>query len=166
MVETNSPSLTLTLPSDREIMMTRVFNASRHLVFDAWTKCEHLKRWWGPGTWSMPVCEIDLRIGGAWRYLMRNTEGTEMGMHGEYREIAAPERLVSTEVFEGDQFEAMGGGSVNTLLLVEHEGKTTMTITSFYKSKQARDGVMEFPMEAGASESFDRLEELLRTMTE
>ncbi len=165
MAQANRSALTITTPSDREIVMTRVFDASRHLVFDAWTKCEHLKRWFGPKSWTMPVCEIDLRPGGAWRYLMRNTDGAEMGMHGEYREIAAPERLVATEVFEGDDFEPMGGGTVNTLALIERDCKTTMTSTAFYKSKKARDRVLEFPMEEGANESFDRLQELLQTIS-
>ena len=96
---------------------------------------------------------------------MRNTDGMEMGMHGEYREIERPMRLVSTEMFEGDEFEAMGGGTVNTLVLEERDGKTTMTVTALYKSKEARDGVMQTGMEEGAAESFDRLEELLSAMS-
>jgi uncharacterized protein YndB with AHSA1/START domain len=162
MVGTSNNAVTTTLPSDREIVMTRVFNAPRHLVFDAWTKCEHLKRWWN---WSMPVCETDLRVGGKWRYLMRGEDGQEMGMHGEYREIEAPDRLVTTEVFEGDWFEPMGSGTINTLLLLEQDGKTTLTWTSFYKSKEARDRVLEFPMEDGVNESFARLDELLQTLS-
>jgi len=153
--------LKITTPGDVEIVMTREFNAPRALVFDAWTNCEHLKRWWGPPTWSLPECEIDLRVGGRWRYLMRGEGGEEMGMYGEYREVAAPGRLVSTENFEGAMFEPMGGGTVQTMVLEERDGTTSMTITSTYKSKAARDGVLQFPMEEGAEESFQRLDALL-----
>jgi uncharacterized protein YndB with AHSA1/START domain len=153
--------LKITAPGDLEIVMTRDFDAPSQLVFDAWTSCEHLKRWWGPPTWSLPECEIDLRTGGRWRYLMRGQDGEEMGMYGEYLEVAAPTRLVSTENFDGEWFEPMGSGSVNTLVLEERNGKTMMTITSRYKSQQARDGVMQFPMAEGAEESLKRLDELL-----
>ena len=153
--------LKITAPGDLEIVMTRDFNAPSRLVFEAWTRCDHLKRWWGPPTWSLPECEIDLRAGGSWRYLMRGQDGEEMSMYGEYIEVGAPTRLVSTENFAGEWFEPMGSGSVNTLVLEERNGKTMMTITSRYKSQQARDGVMQFPMEEGAEESFKRLDELL-----
>ncbi len=164
MAETHSGALTITTPSDLEIVMTSVFDAPARLVFDAWTKCEHLQRWFGPRSWTLPVCEIDLRPGGAWRYMMRNKDGMEMGISGVYREVAPPERLVTTEVFDGDNFEAMGGGTVNTLILEEREGKTTMTTTALYKSREARDGVMQTGMEEGAAESFDRLAELMQTL--
>jgi uncharacterized protein YndB with AHSA1/START domain len=153
--------LKITTPGDLEIVMTRAFNAPGRFVFDAWTDCQHLKRWWGPSTWSLPVCEIDLRVGGMWRYLMRGEAGEEMGMYGEYLEIAAPTRLVSTENFEGEMFEPMGGGSVNTLVLEERDGRTEMTITSVYKTKEARDSVLQFPMAEGAEDSFKRLDALL-----
>ena len=155
--------LEVTTPTDREIVMTRAFNAPRELVFDAFTNCEHLKRWWGPSTWSLPVCEIDLRVGGLWRFLMKGGEG-EMGLYGEYREIERPGRLVQTENFDGDMFEPMGGGSLNTLVLEERAGVTTMTATASYKSKEARDSVLQFPMAEGAEESFRRLDELLQAM--
>jgi uncharacterized protein YndB with AHSA1/START domain len=161
-----TPGLKVTTPTDLEIVMTRDFQAPRDLVFDAWTNCEHLKRWWGPSTWSLPVCEIDLRVGGRWRYLMRGEGGQEMGMYGEYREVAAPDRLVSTENFEGEMFEPMGGGTINTLVLEERNGTTTMIVTSTYKSKEARDGVLQFPMEEGAEESFQRLDELLAALAQ
>jgi len=164
MVETSSKGLTVTLPSDLEIVMTRVFDAPRHLVFDAWTKPEHLKRWFGPRGWTMPVCEIDLRPGGPWRFFMRKDDGSEMGMYGEYREVVPPERLVSTEFFEGAEFEEMGGGTINTLTFEERGGQTTMTTTVLYKSREARDAVLQTGMEDGVAESFDRLAELLQTL--
>jgi uncharacterized protein YndB with AHSA1/START domain len=156
--------LQVTTPNDVDIVMSRDFNAPRALVFDGWTNCEHLKRWWGPSTWSLPGCEIDLRVGGKWSYLMRGEQGEEMGIYGEYLEIESPARLVSTENFEGEMFEPMGGGSVNTMVLEERGGKTTMTITSRYKSREARDSVLQFPMEEGAEESLQRLDALLEEM--
>jgi uncharacterized protein YndB with AHSA1/START domain len=157
-------TLIVTTPSDLEIRMTRTFDAPRQLVFDAWTRPEHMRRWLGRRGDTMPVCEIDLRVGGGYRVVWRLREGGEMGMHGVYKEIVPPERLVSTEVFEGPEFEAMGGESLNTLVLEEHDGRTLMTITSLYQSREARDGVLRTGMEKGAGESFDRLEELLRTL--
>jgi len=165
MVELNSSPLTITMPSDLEIVMTRVFDAPRHHVFDASTKPERLTRWFGPRDWTMPVCEIDLRPGGAWRFFMRKDDGSEMGMHGVYREVAPPERLVTTEIFDGDNFEEMGSGTLNTLIFEERDGKTTMTATVLYKSREDRDAVIQAPMEQGAAESFDRLAELLETLT-
>jgi uncharacterized protein YndB with AHSA1/START domain len=143
--------------------MTRVFDAPREAVFDAWTKPEHLTRWFGSRTNKMIVCEVDLRVGGAWRFVWRLTEDQEMGIHGEYREIVRPERLVNTEIFEGEYAESMGGeeGGLNTLTLEERDGKTTMTLTSLYASKEVRDGVLATGMEEGAAESFDLLAELL-----
>ena len=152
------------MPSEREIVMTRDFAAPRSLVFDAFTQPEHIRRWLGREGDTMSVCEVDLRVGGAWRYLWQLREGGEMGMYGSFLEIDAPRRLVQTEHFEGEFFEVMGGGTVNTLVLEEHDGVTTMTITVVYKSREARDGVLRTPMEAGAGESFDRLEELLGTL--
>jgi len=155
-------SLSVTLPSDREIAMTRAFDAPRQLVFDAWTKPEHVRRWFGAVEgYTMPVCEIDLRAGGAWRWVMRGADGSEMEMYGEYREIAPPGRLVNTENFAGEFFEAMGGGSVNTMVLEEHGVRTTMTLTSLYKSKEARDAVLRTGWESGAGETLDRLAEIL-----
>lgn len=151
---------TFTTPSDREIAMTRVFDAPRRLVFEAWTSPEHVPHWMlGPEGWTMPVCEIDLRPGGAWRFVWRRSNGTEMEMHGEYREVTPPERLVSTEWWGGDWPE-----TINTLTLSEEGGKTTMTQTVLYPSKEARDAAFQTGMKDGASQSFDRLEEYLRAM--
>jgi uncharacterized protein YndB with AHSA1/START domain len=156
--------LEVTTPGDLEIVMTRDFGAPRQLVFETWTSCEYLKRWWGPPTWSLPECEIDLRAGGKWRYLMRGEGGEEMGMYGQYLEVEAPARLVSTENFDEPMFEPMGGGSVNTMELEEQDGTTSMTITSRYKSREARDSVLQFPFAEGAEESFQRLDALLEEL--
>jgi uncharacterized protein YndB with AHSA1/START domain len=152
-------TLQLTTPSHREIAMTRVFAAPRHLVFDALTRPELVRRWLlGPPGWSMPVCEIDLVVGGAYRYQWRHTDGTEMGLRGVYREIAPPERLVATEVF--DEAWYPGAGQATTVL-VESGGRTTLTATILYESQEARDAVLASPMEKGVALSYNRLEEFL-----
>jgi uncharacterized protein YndB with AHSA1/START domain len=151
---------TITTPSDREIAMTRILDAPRELVYEAWTNPKDVPQWMlGPKGWTMPVCEIDLRPGGAWHFVWRLDDGTEMEMRGEYREVAPPERLVSTENWGGDWPE-----TVNTLVLSEKDGKTTVTLTVLYPSKEARDRAAETGMKEGAAETFDRLAELLRTM--
>jgi uncharacterized protein YndB with AHSA1/START domain len=156
---TGSETFKVTTPSDREIAITRVFNAPRHLVFDALTKPELVKQWLlGPPGWTMPICEIDLRVGGAFRYVWRKQDGTEMGMGGVYREIAPPERLVGTERFDDPWYK---GEAVGTHVLVEQDGKTTLTLTVLYESKEVRDGVLKSGMERGVEASYDRLAELL-----
>jgi uncharacterized protein YndB with AHSA1/START domain len=153
-------TLKLTTPSDREVVFTRVFNAPRRLVFEAWTNPKHITRWMlGPEGWTMPVCEIDLRPGGAWHFVWRRANGTQMEMRGVYREVVPPERLVSTESWGGDWPE-----TVNTLLLVEENGKTTMTQTILYPSKEARDAATKTGMKDGAEQSYDRLEAHLSSM--
>jgi len=146
------------MPSDREIAMTRVFDAPRSLVFDAWTKPELLRRWFGPPGWSLPVCEIDLKVGGAYRFVMRGPDGAEMGMRGVYREIVPSERLVATESFDESWYP---GEALDTTVLVEQGGKTTVTTTVLYESREARDAVLKSPMEHGLAASYDRLAELL-----
>ena len=159
----NSERLAVTTPSDREIAMTRVFNAPRHLVFEAWTKPELLRRWLGVHEgWVMVVCEIDLRVGGNYRYLWRAPDGSEMGMRGEYREIVVPEKLVATEAFDQSWYE---GSAVSTLKLVEQAGKTTCTISVIYDSKAIRDKVLQSPAEEGVAVGFDNLAQLLETRT-
>ena len=145
---------------DREIVMIRVFDAPRKLVFDAFTKPELLKQWLlGPPGWSMPVCEIDLKIGGRYRYVWRrDTDGTEMGCGGVYREIVPPERLVHTEQFDNPWYP---GESLITTVLDEQRGKTTLTATMLYESRDARDGILKSGMESGVAASYDRLAELL-----
>lgn len=148
---------TFTTPSDREVVATRVVDAPRRLVFEAWTRQEHLPHWMlGPSGWTMPVCEIDLRPGGAWHFVWRRSDGTEMEMRGVYREVTPPERLVSTESWGGDWPETL-----NTLVLSEEDGETTITHTVRYPSKEARDAALQTGMKAGMSESFDRLAEYL-----
>ncbi len=153
-------TLKLTTPSDREIAMTCVFDAPRQLVFDAHTKPDLVWQWLlGPPGWSMPVCEMDVRVGGTYRWVWRHdTNGTEMGMGGVYREIAAPERLVTTERFDEAWYP---GEALNTLVLVEQGGRTTLTQTMRYESRDARDAVIKSNMEKGVAASYDRLADLL-----
>jgi uncharacterized protein YndB with AHSA1/START domain len=155
----NTGTLQVTTPSDREITLTRVFAAPRSLVFDAFTKPELLKRWFGPRGWSLVVCEVDLKVGGAWRFVLRSPEGRDMGMRGVYRELQPPSRSVHTETF--DDFP---GESIVTTVLVEDRGKTTLTATVLYPSQQVRDAVVESGMEHGAAESYDKLAELLPSL--
>jgi uncharacterized protein YndB with AHSA1/START domain len=156
---TNAGNLKVTTSGDREIVMTRVFDAPRKLVFDAFTKPELVRQWLlGPPGWSMPVCEIDLRVGGAYRYVWRKAGATDMGMGGVYREVVAPERVVCTEKFDQAWYP---GEAVGTLVLVERSGKTTVTQTVLYQSQEARDGILKSGMEKGVAASYDRLAELL-----
>ncbi|HJS57443.1 MAG TPA: SRPBCC family protein [Vicinamibacteria bacterium] len=156
----NAETLEITTPTEREIVMTRVFDAPRQLVFDAWTKPELVKRWLlGPDGWTMPVCEIDLRVGGKYRWVWRrDKDGTQMGIGGIYREVAAPERLVATERFDEAWYP---GEAVNTVSLVEQGGRTTMTQTTLYESRDARDKALQSGMADGVRASYDRLEALL-----
>jgi uncharacterized protein YndB with AHSA1/START domain len=156
----NRGTLQVTTRGEREIVMTRVLDAPRTLVFDAFTKPELVRQWLlGPPGWSMPVCEIDLRVGGKYRYVWRrDKDGTEMGMGGVYREVVIPERIVSTEEFDEAWYP---GEAVGTLVLVEQDGKTTVTQTVLYESRETRDAVLKSPMESGVAASYDRLEELL-----
>jgi uncharacterized protein YndB with AHSA1/START domain len=158
----NTGTLKVTSPTDREIAMTRVFDAPRRLVFDALTKPELVKQWLlGPPGWSMPVCEIDLRVGGAYRFLWRGPDRTEMGTRGVCREIVSPERFVTTEKFDEPWYP---GESLVTYVLVEQGGKTTLTLTVLYESREARDAVLKTPMEQGVAMSYDRLAELLASL--
>jgi uncharacterized protein YndB with AHSA1/START domain len=153
--------LKVTTPTDREIVLTRIFDAPRRLVFDAMTKPELLKRWLlGPPGWTMTVCDIDLKVGGAFRYVWRNSDGSEMGMHGVYREIKPPERIVNTEIFDFG-CDAQSQEAVGTAVLTEQGGRTTLTTTILYPSKEARDGVIASGMEHGVAAGYDRLERLL-----
>src|SRR5262245_25129226 len=156
----NAGDLKIAAQGDRELVMARSFNAPRKLVFEAFTKPELVKRWLlGPPGWSMPVCEIDLRVGGKYRWVWkRDSDGTEMGMGGVYREIVVPERIVSTEKFDDAWYPGEG---VGTIMLVEQSGITSLTQTVLYESRAARDGVLKSPMESGVRASYDRLEDLL-----
>jgi uncharacterized protein YndB with AHSA1/START domain len=157
----NSDSFKVTTPSDQEIRMTRLFDAPRHLVFDAMTQPEHVKQWWGRlgEGYSVPVCEIDLRVGGAWRFVNRHPRG-EAAFHGEYREIVPPSRLVFTEIFE--QFP--DSVSVVTAEYTDEGGKTRMTVTVRYPSLDVRDMVLASGMSSGAGISYDRLEDLVAAL--
>jgi uncharacterized protein YndB with AHSA1/START domain len=156
----HSAPTTLTTPSDQEVVVTRVVDAPRRLVWETWTNPKHVARWMlGPPGWTMPVCEIDLRPGGAWHFVWRRSDGSEMEMRGVYREVVPPERLVATEAWGGDWPETL-----NTLLLSEQDGKTTITSQLLYPSKEARDAALKTGMQDGMSDSFDRLAEYLATL--
>jgi uncharacterized protein YndB with AHSA1/START domain len=154
----NVEKLRITTPSDREIAMTRVFDAPRTLVWDAFTKPALIKRWLVRGGWTFPVCEVDLKVGGAYRYVWRGPDGAEMGMGGVYREIMRPERIVATEKFDQRWYE---GEAVDTMTFVERGGKTTATTTVLYSSKAVRDAVLKSPMESGIAQNYNNLDELL-----
>jgi len=152
----NTGTLKVTTPTDREIVLTRVFDAPRDLVFDAFSNPELLKRWFGPRGWSMPVCEVDLKVGGGFRFVLRGPDGKDMGVRGVYQEITPPARSVHME-----SFDDYPGESQVTAVFVEEEGKTTLTATVRYPSKEVRDIVLKSGMEHGAAESYDKLAELL-----
>jgi uncharacterized protein YndB with AHSA1/START domain len=151
--------LTVTAAGDREIVMTRSFDAPRRLVFEAITKPELVKRWLtGPPGWTMAVCEIDLRVGGRYRYAWQHDDGRTMAMGGVYREIAAPERVVATEKFDDPWYP---GEALGTIALAEQGGRTTLLQTIRYESRAVRDGVLKSPMEKGVAHGYDQLEALL-----
>src|SRR6202049_164579 len=152
----NTGTLQVATPTDRGIVLMRVFDAPRRLVFDAFTRPELLKRWFGPRGWSLVVCEVDLKVGGTFRFILRGPDGREMGMRGVYREIAPPERSVHME-----SFDDYPGESQVTTVLVEQGGKTTLTATVLYPSEEVRDMVLKSGMEQGAAKSYDKLAELL-----
>jgi uncharacterized protein YndB with AHSA1/START domain len=157
----NSSSFGITMPTDHEIVMTRLFNAPRELVFEVMSKPEHVRRWWGnlgPG-YSVPVCEIDFRVGGKWRFVNAHPKG-EAAFHGVYREIDAPGRIVFTEIYE----PFPDTESVVTSQLTEEDGKTRLTATCWYPSKEVRDMVKSTGMEKGAAASYDRLEDLAQEL--
>jgi uncharacterized protein YndB with AHSA1/START domain len=154
--------MTLTTPSDLEIVMTRDFDAPRELVFEAWTKPEHLTRWWGPRGHTMPVCEVDLRPGGSYRFVNRAPDGTDHPFKGVYREIVPPERLVCTQIYDVEGWS--NRECLVTLIFAERDGRTTMTNTVLFDSVEDRDAMLESGMEGGAAESLDRLAELLGSM--
>lgn len=152
--------LTIRPSGDRELVMTRDFDAPRTLVYDAHTKPELVRQWLlGPPGWTMPVCEMDVRVGGTYRWVWRHaTNKTEMGMGGVYRDVKAPERLVTTEKFDEAWYP---GESLNTLVLTEKGGRTTLTQTMRYESPAAREAVIKSGMEKGVAASYDRLEDVL-----
>jgi uncharacterized protein YndB with AHSA1/START domain len=156
----NTGTLTVTTPTDREIVLRRVFDAPRRMVFDAFTKPELLKRWFGARGWNLVVCQVDLRVGGNWRFVSHGPDGTDMGHGGMYREIVPPDRLVYTELFDDQSYP---GESLITHDFVEQNGKTTLTSTLLYASQESRDIVLSYPMERGVAQGYDRLDELLQS---
>jgi uncharacterized protein YndB with AHSA1/START domain len=157
---THSGTLKILSQGDREIVMSRVFDAPRHLVFEAFTRPELLKRWlFGPDGWTLATCDVDLRVGGAYRYVWRrDASGTEMGAGGIFREIVPPERIVSTERFDNSWYS---GEAVGTILLIEQGEKTAFTQTMCYESREARDAVLKSGFESGVAASYDRLDGVL-----
>ena len=158
----NSSSFKVTTPSDRTITLTRLFDAPRHLVWEAMSRPEHIKEWWGrlDEGYSVPVCEVDLRVGGKWRFVNRTPRNGDVAFSGEYREIAPPERVVFTEIFE----PFFDSPSVVTSVLAEEDGKTRLTVTAEYPSQEVRDTVINSGMERGAGISYDRLEEVAQRL--
>lgn len=155
-------SAEVTLPSDTEILITREFDAPAELVFEVWTTPEHVRNWWGWETDPMTVCEIDLRVGGEWRFVAINEGYGEVDFYGKYLEIDRPHRLVSTEVFA----PYPDSPAVNTLTLEENDGVTTMTILVEYPSKEARDATIASGMESGLQHSLDRADRVLSALLE
>jgi len=153
---------TVTTPTDSEIVMTRVFDAPRDLVFEAHTSCEHMSHWWGPRKYEVANCDVDFRPGGAWRIVHRDPDGQEFGFHGEFREISRPERITWTFEFEG----MPGHVSVQTVVFEERDGKTTITATAGYDTVEERDANLGSGMLDGAAETYDRLEEYLDILGE
>jgi uncharacterized protein YndB with AHSA1/START domain len=153
---TSSRSATVTLPADDQILITREFDAPKHLVYKAWTTPELVKRWWSAKRGEVTLAEIDLRVGGTWRYVMVADGGFEVGFHGEYREIVPNERIVSTEVYEG----MPDAEALDTLTLDEANGRTTMTILVQHSSKEHRDAHIESGMEDGMQDALDLLEQV------
>jgi uncharacterized protein YndB with AHSA1/START domain len=156
-VSSRHGTVRVTLPSDREIVITRRFDAPAPLVFTAWTTPAYVRRWWGSDEAPMVVCDIDLRVGGRWRYVTRSTDGTELGWRGVYREIVVGSRLVATELFEAHP----EGEAVTTLTFTERDGVTTLTATVVHRSRENRDGHVASGMERGMQHTMDRLEDLV-----
>ena len=160
---TGSRKATVTLPSDTQILITREFDASRELLWKAWTTPELVRRWWHANRGEMTVCEIDLRVGGTWRYAMVTPDGMEVGFHGEYREIEPFERLVSTEAYEGIP-DADAHAAVDTLTLAEIGDKTLMTVLVEHPTKEGRDMHIESGMEDGMQDALDLAEEVAASL--
>ena len=162
MAATSSGTATVTLPTDEQILITREFDAPKHLVYKAFTTPELVKRWWHANRGEMTIAEIDLQVGGKWRSVMVADGGIEVGFHGEYREIVPDERIVSTEVFEGlpEGVSEEEGATVNTTTFVEADGRTTVTILVQAANKVSRDAIIESGMEGGLQDAMDLLEQV------
>jgi uncharacterized protein YndB with AHSA1/START domain len=164
MANTTSGTAKVTLPSDNQILITREFNAAKHLVWKAYTTPDLVKRWWSGDKGTVTSAEIDLRVGGAWRYVMEANGGFEVAFRGEYREIDAPDRLVNTEIFEGIPEPDEHAGLV-TVTLTEKDGRTYMEMLCDYRDQADRDAVVASGMESGMQESFDHLEKVAISLT-
>jgi len=156
MAVTSSGTAVVTLPTDTQILVTREFDAPRHLVYRAWTTPELIRRWWSGDRGEVTVAEVDLRVGGTWRYVMTANGGFEVAFHGEYREIVPNERIVSTEVYEG----MPDGEAVETLTFTERDGRTTLSILVQHASREDRDAHIDSGMEGGMQEAMDHLEQV------
>jgi uncharacterized protein YndB with AHSA1/START domain len=161
-----SRKATVTLPTDEQIRITREFDAPRHLVYEAWTTPELVKRWWNAKRGEVTVAEIDLRVGGKWRYAMETPDGFEVAFHGEYREIVPNERLVTTETYEGlpEGVSEEDAATLNTATFEEEDGRTTLTIVVQAKNKASRDAIVESGMEAGLQDALDLAEEVVLSL--
>jgi uncharacterized protein YndB with AHSA1/START domain len=159
---------TVTLPTDEQILITREFDAPKHLVYKAWTTPELIKRWWHAKRGEVMIAEIDLRVGGRWRYVMVTDDGFEVAFHGEYREIVPNERIVSTEVFEGmpEGVTEEQGATLNTATFTEEDGRTTLTILVQAPSKETRDAIIDSGMEAGMQDALDLVEQVAASLAE
>jgi len=163
---TNSGTATVTLPTDEQILITREFDAPKHLVYRAWTTPELLKRWWHANRGKVTVVEIDLRVGGTWRYVMVADDGYEVAFHGDYREIVPNERIVSTEIYEGlpEGVSEEEGATVNTVTFAEANERTTLTLLVQATSKISRDAIIDSGMEAGLQDALDLLEQTANSL--
>jgi uncharacterized protein YndB with AHSA1/START domain len=164
MLAKGNAEVTVTLPSETEIRFTRFFNRPRQLLFEAWTRPEHIRHWWGCDGASISVCEVDLRVGGLWRIIMRMADGSDHPFHGVYREIAPGERLVYSECYDVPQIGSPEW--LTTVTFEQIEGGTQLTHTIQHRSRQARDGHLQSGMEAGAVQSLHRLDEQVARMLE
>jgi uncharacterized protein YndB with AHSA1/START domain len=155
-----SQTATVTLPTDEQILITREFDAPKHLVYRAYTTPELVRRWWNAKRGEVTTCEIDLRVGGTWRYVMVTPDRFEVAFHGEYRELVPNERILTTEVYEGVPEPEPGQEVVNTATFTELDGRTTLTILTECPSRDVRDAIIESGMEAGMQDAMDLLEEV------
>ena len=159
MAAATSGTATVTLPAEDQILITREFDAPKDLVYKAWTTPDLVKRWWSGHRGSVTSAEIDLRVGGRWRYVMITNDGHDVAFHGEFREIVPAERIVNTEVFEG----APGGddnATVNTIAFIDLDGRTRLELLTQCPSKEVRDAIIDSGMEGGMQESMDKLEQV------
>jgi uncharacterized protein YndB with AHSA1/START domain len=162
MADVTNRAAKVTLPTDDQILITREFDAPRHLLYKAWTTPELVKRWWHADRGAVTAVEVDLRVGGKWRYAMETDDGFEVAFHGEYLEIVPDERIVSTEVYEGlpEGVSEEDGGTVNTATFVESDGRTTLTLLVQATSKVSRDAIVDSGMEDGLQDALDLLEQV------